>query len=66
MKMLTPVKNVDAIKFGTVKDAVERFRFSRITILKIANECGAVCRYGRSVRIDFDKMAAFLSEEKGA
>jgi hypothetical protein len=45
-------------KLATVEQAKERYKLSRNTLIKIAEENNAVCRFGRSVRIDvevFDK-----------
>jgi hypothetical protein len=45
-------------KLATVEQAKERYKLSRNTLIKIAEENNAVRRFGRSVRIDvevFDK-----------
>ncbi len=41
-----------AVKLGTVKEAQERYRLGRSKLMEIAENEGAVRRFGRSVRID--------------
>lgn len=58
-------------KLSTVPQAEERYKISRKTLMKHASEIGAVVRFGKSVRINIDKMDAYVdaqlnSDEKGA
>ncbi len=41
-----------AVKLGTVKEAQERYRLGRSKLMEIAENEGAVRRFGRSVRVD--------------
>lgn len=47
--------------FITVDMACKKTNFSRYTIMKIANEAGAIIRVGRSVRVDWDKLHKYMS-----
>lgn len=40
------------IKLLTVNEAKERYKLSRNTLIKIAEESNAIRRFGRAVRID--------------
>lgn len=42
----------DVVKLGTVEEAQERYRLGRNKLMEIAENEGAVRRFGRSVRID--------------
>lgn len=44
------------VKLATVKQAVERYKLSRNTIMKLATNEDAVRHFGRSVRIDVEKL----------
>lgn len=39
-------------KLATVPQAVERYKLSRNTLVKFAEDNGAIRRFGRAVRID--------------
>lgn len=43
-------------KLATVPQAMERYKVSRNTLIKIASNENAVRRFGRSVRIDVEKL----------
>lgn len=43
-------------KLATVPQAVERYKLSRNTLMRIAESENAVRRFGRSVRIDIPAM----------
>ena len=43
-------------KLATVPQAVERYKLSRNTLMRIADEENAVRRFGRAVRIDVQIM----------
>ncbi|MCM1026383.1 MAG: DUF6462 family protein [Roseburia sp.] len=46
----------DPIKYATVSEAMERYRMCRNTLMKLAEECGAVRRFGGAVKIDIPTM----------
>lgn len=50
-------------KLATIKQAQERYKICRGTLVKYAEKNGAIVRFGRSVRIDIEKMDAALSNE---
>ena len=50
-------------KLATVSQAQERYKISRYSLMKFAEDHGAVVRFGKSVRIDIEKMDASLSNE---
>lgn len=62
MRALKPSENSNDIRVGTIKEGQERYRFGRDTLLKIANECNAVIRIGKSVRLDFAKMDEYFDK----
>ena len=43
-------------KLATVPQAVERYKLSRNTLMRIADNENAVRRFGKSVRIDVQKL----------
>lgn len=47
-------------KMATVPQAMERYKISRKTLMKYANDLDAVVRFGRSVRINCTKMDAYV------
>ena len=49
-------------KLATVPQAVDRYKISRLTLMKYADKCGAVVRFGRSVRINIEKMDSFVDK----
>lgn len=51
-------------KLATIKQAQERYKISRGALVKYAELYGAIVRFGRSVRIDIEKMDTALSGEK--
>ena len=50
-------------KLATVKQAQERYKICRGALVKYAEQYGAIVRFGRSVRIDIEKMDKALSGE---
>lgn len=46
----------DITKLATVPQAVDRYKLSRNTLMRIAESENAVRRFGRSVRIDIPAM----------
>ena len=50
------------IKFGTIAQCCERYKIGRTMMMKLARECDAVKKIGRSVRIDVSKIDAFLDQ----
>lgn len=54
-------------KLATVPQAMDRYKVSRMTLMKYAERSGAVVRFGRSVRINIDKFDEGLeqSDQKG-
>ena len=51
-------------KLATVKQARERYKVSRLTLMKYAEKYDAVVRFGKSVRIDIEKFDAGIEEDK--
>lgn len=55
-------KYTDVItKLATVPMAIERYKISRKTLLKHADNANAIVRFGKSVRIDVEKMDKYIS-----
>lgn len=54
-------------KLATVPQAMDRYKISRMTLMKYAEQSGAIVRFGRSVRINIDKFDEGLeqSDQKG-
>ncbi len=52
-------------KLATVPQAQERYKISRKTVMKFAEENNAVVRFGKSVRIDCEKLDAVLNDDDG-
>ena len=48
-------------KMATVPQAIERYKISRRTLMKYAEQYDALVRFGRSVRIDIDKFDAGIA-----
>jgi hypothetical protein len=46
---------------ATVPQAIERYKVSRLTLMKYAEQYNALVRFGRSVRIDIEKFEAGIS-----
>ena len=44
----------EVIKLDTIPQAMERYKISRGTLMKIADNENAIRRFGRSVRIDIE------------
>lgn len=51
-------------KLATVPQAVDRYKISRLTLMKYAEKIGAVVRFGRSVRINIGKMDEYVDSQK--
>ena len=47
-------------KLATVEQARDRYKISRKTLMKYADICGAIVRFGKSVRINVEKMDAWV------
>lgn len=60
--MNKPVRNNNA-RFVTPEMAKRRYNLCRENIIKLAKESGALVKYGRSVRVDVEKMDAYLINE---
>ena len=57
--------STDISKLATVPQATDRYKISRLTLMKYAEKCGAVVRFGKSVRINIEKMDAFVDQQTG-
>jgi len=59
----------EIFKMATVPQAIERYKISRKTLMKYAEQYGALVRFGRSVCIDVDNNAklptGLIQEEWG-
>ena len=53
-----------AVKLMTVEQAKNYYNLSRPTIIKIAEENGALRRIGRALRVDFQKLDTVLDSQK--
>lgn len=49
-------------KLATVSQAVERYKLSRNTLMRIADNENAIRRFGRAVRIDISVMDKAIAE----
>lgn len=49
-------------KLATVPQAMDRYKISRMTLMKYAKRSGAIVRFGRSVRIDIDKFDSGIDQ----
>lgn len=49
--------------FITREQAVERYNLGNNRVMDLANEAGAVIKYGRRVLIDIEKCADYLRRE---
>lgn len=54
----------DLSKLSTVPQATERYKISRKSLMKYAEIAGAVVRFGKSVRINIEKMDAFVDQQQ--
>ena len=50
-------------KYANCPQAMERYKISRKTLMKHANDAGAVIRFGKSVRIDIEKMDLYIEAQ---
>lgn len=48
-------------KLATVPQAVDRYKVSRLTLMKYAEQYDAIVKFGRSVRIDISKFDAGIA-----
>ncbi len=48
-------------KLSTVSQAMDRYKLSRLSIMKYADQFDALVRFGRSVRIDVEKFDAGIA-----
>ena len=55
----------DLSKLATVKQGTERYKVSRGTLMKYADQFDALVRFGRSVRIDIEKFDNGLDQRAG-
>lgn len=54
---MSKLKQLDnTLKLVTVNQACERYQFSRNTLMRVADDLGAIKRFGRTVRIDVQAM----------
>ena len=51
--------------FITKDMAIERYNLGRDRVMDLANEAGAVIRYGRRVLIDTEKCDSYLRKQYG-
>ncbi len=51
-------------KLATVPQAQERYKVSRRTVMNFAEQYNAVVRFGKSVRIDCERLDKVLNENK--
>lgn len=57
--------NDNISKLSTIPQAMERYKISRSTLMKYAADNNAIIRFGRSVRIDCEKMDAYIEQAAG-
>lgn len=50
------------VKLATLPQAVERYKIGRTKLMQIAEQAGAVKRFGRMVRIDIPKLDAEIEK----
>ena len=60
--MVQPKRNENA-KYITIPMAQERYNLCRDLVTRLAKESGALIRYGRTTRIDTEKMDKYFSEQ---
>lgn len=60
--MNKPVRN-DNARFVTTDIARERYNLCREKLIKLAREAGALIKYGRTVRIDVEKLDSYFVRE---
>ena len=53
-------------KMATVPQAIERYKISRKTLMKYAEQYNALVRFGRSVRIDIEQFDAGIEYKQTA
>ena len=53
----------DPVKLATIREAQERYRLGRTSVVKLAQEHGAIRRFGRSLRIDVELLDSVLNRE---
>ena len=51
-------------KLATPPMACERYKLSRSKLMEIAEKADAIRRFGRSVRVDIEKMDCYLENMK--
>lgn len=51
-------------EFITIKQAMEKYQVCRVTLNKVADEAGAVYKICGSVRIDSEKLDAYIRNNK--
>lgn len=49
-------------KLATVQQAMERYKLSRNSLLKVGEDAGAIRRLRRAVRIDIQKMDEYIDK----
>lgn len=57
------LKSNDAGRYQTPSGACAQLNVSRNTLIKIATECNAIVRFGRSVRIDMEALYNGIDEK---
>ena len=55
-------KITNTSKYGKVAECQELFRMGRDSVMRIANEAGAVVKFGNVVNIDIPKVIAYIEE----
>lgn len=60
--MPTPVRNEDG-EYLTVSMAMKRLNMCRLKTINLASEANALFRYGKSQRINWDKLNEYFSKK---
>ena len=60
MRKLKANVNSEKSITGTMDQARERYNLGHCTIRKLADECDATLKIGKSVRYDFQKLDAYI------
>ena len=55
-----PDNSMKAVISGKIEDACLRYGYGRTTMQKIAEDAGAIIRYGRSVNVFYPKVDEYL------
>lgn len=60
--MKKPQFNETLTKLGTIEQSRQRYKLSRNKLMEYAEKCGAIRRFGRSVRIDIETLDKAINE----